>query len=195
MLSVPQSSLISSVFLFCVVALGHFIFIVVSGGFSLRGECRRPHLARLFRVFVVCTPKFIHFLFSLNSRFFVSFLRLLVIVIRWSHVPDCDIFILYNFKHCGVPSKAIVVIVLVRSRRDKIRHQLQSSHVSIGRPYLFHCVKGRLASAVVGTLFILYFALADIDTLYCYFVLFGIGRRRHIIYIIIIALAVVGKLL
>jgi hypothetical protein len=45
MLSVPQSSLISSVFQFCVVALGHFIFIVVSGSLSLRGECRRPHLA------------------------------------------------------------------------------------------------------------------------------------------------------
>jgi hypothetical protein len=45
MLSVPQNSLISSVFQFCVVALGHFIFIVVSGGLSLRGECRRPHLA------------------------------------------------------------------------------------------------------------------------------------------------------
>jgi hypothetical protein len=43
-LSVPQSSLISSVFQFCVVALGYFIFIVVSGGLSFRGECRRSYL-------------------------------------------------------------------------------------------------------------------------------------------------------
>jgi hypothetical protein len=79
-----------------------------------------------------------------------------------------------------VPSKAIVVIVLVRSRRDKIRDQLQSSYVSIGRPYLFHCVKGRRASAVVGILFILYyFALADIG-IYHIIVLFCIGRHRHL---------------
>uniref|UniRef100_A0A2S2Q5I6 Transmembrane protein n=1 Tax=Sipha flava TaxID=143950 RepID=A0A2S2Q5I6_9HEMI len=79
-LSVPQSSLISSVFQFCVVALGYFIFIVVSGGFSLRGECRRPPSRSLFVFFVVCTPKFIHFLFSLNSRFCFIFAFVAVVV-------------------------------------------------------------------------------------------------------------------
>jgi hypothetical protein len=48
MLSVPQSSLISSVFQFCVVALRSFIFIVVFGGQSLRGKCRRHRFAHVF---------------------------------------------------------------------------------------------------------------------------------------------------
>jgi hypothetical protein len=45
MLSVSQVSSNSSVFQFCVVALRLFIFIVVSGGQSLRGKSRRHRLS------------------------------------------------------------------------------------------------------------------------------------------------------
>jgi hypothetical protein len=71
MLSVPQSSLISSVLQFCVVALRNFIFIVVSGGHSFRGEYRRHRLA-LLCVFVVCTSNFHLTSFHTSATIFVQ---------------------------------------------------------------------------------------------------------------------------